>query len=128
MSPVTIFAVLNFVLAACCVLVILYRIFDITMMFSGSITEQYKTPYMIVEGASIVFSIIFLALYVVAGIGLLKRTAWGYYLHLIVAGCSFFSFFVYPCCCCGGILYLIPAFVFGTMEAFRSEFPGLQDS
>ena len=56
--------------------------------------------------------------FLIAGIGLVKRQVWGYYLHIAASVLAAFS--------CLGIVYTVLAFVFAFRADFKAEFPGLQ--
>lgn len=114
-SAVDIFAVIDFALAglhALCILlmiaVLVYGIF-----FSGDTEEEISQG---VRGFLIVTIPLLLGfgIFFSAGLGLLKRKLWGYYVHIVAAVLSFFTLVL--------LLYSVICFVFIFKPGFRSEF------
>jgi hypothetical protein len=112
---IPLFTVLNFCLAALswlgflsfgCILV--FGVF-----FSGDTGEDLFAG---VTGCvlALVVSLITTLLYLMAAIGLIRRTAWGYYCHLVGA--------VVPALTCLGLAYTLPAFIFALRPEFQGEF------
>jgi hypothetical protein len=112
---VTIFAAVNLFLAAQVMILILLfvggMIFGI--FFSGDPPEEILKGLL---GFAFFFAVsaVFLAAYLVAGIGLLKLKRWGYYAHFVSA--------VLSSCSCLGLAHTVLAFVFGLKDSFRAQF------
>jgi Zn-dependent protease len=56
------------------------------------------------------------ALFITAGVGLLRRRRWGYVLHLVGAGLL--------ACTLVGLIYSVPAFICACLPPFRTQFAG----
>lgn len=116
-SNVSTFAVLDFLFSGlalvgilCICAVLVYGIF-----FSGDPRGEIAAGvfgcFVLLLPLSVGF-IVFL----IAGIGLLKRKTWGYYLHIVASVLAVFS--------CIGIVYTVFALVFAFRPEFKSEFFG----
>jgi hypothetical protein len=110
-SAVTVFAVFNFVFAGLCLLWlgVLALALGYGIFFSGDTGEELMSG---VAGVILfaVPGVLGLGIYLAAGLGLVFRQPWGYYLHLAGAVLAILS--------CIGIVYTAFAFAF----AFRPEF------
>jgi hypothetical protein len=109
------FAVMNFVFAG--ILIIIALIFGIVLIygifFSGDTEEEIESGVM----GCVILTIpllIGIGAYLSAGIGLLKRKKWGYYLHIAAAILSFFTLIL--------IAYTIVALIFAFRPEFQNEF------
>jgi hypothetical protein len=112
-TSVTVFAVINMVLG----LVSLGWAFvwfasTISAATSSLPKDQGAVPGLIMF---LVGSLVYGVVFSVAGLGLYKRKMWGYYAHLVGAILGIFS--------CFGILYSIPALIFGFQPNFKRDFP-----
>jgi len=115
-SPaIAVFSALNFVLAGLClvwillfVVVLIYGVF-----YSG---DKGKDLIAGVMGTIIIVSpgLIGIIIYLVGGLGLLKRWTFGYYVHLVGAVLAGFS--------CVGLVYTVFAFVYLFRPEFSEEF------
>lgn len=112
-TTVTVFSVINIVLG-------LVSLGWGVVWFAGVISaatsslpkDQGAVPGLIMF---LVGSLIYGIAFTVAGIGLFKRTTWGYYAHLVGAILSALS--------CFGILYAVPALIFAFQPNFKRDFP-----
>jgi hypothetical protein len=114
-TSVGVFAAVNFVFGSIFLFFILFMLLGLIygVFFSGDPKEQ------IIEGVVgciiiIVPSLAGLVIYGLAGYGLIKKTTWGYYLHVTGAVLAIFS--------CVGIIYSVIALVFAFREDFKSVF------
>jgi hypothetical protein len=115
---IAVFASVNFVLAGLCLLWILVLVAVIVygIGFSGDRGAELVEG---VVGAAFlaVPGIIGLGVYLVAGIGLVRRRPWGYYFHLAGAVMAALS--------CLGVIYTVLALVFALRPEFSAAFfPG----
>jgi hypothetical protein len=114
---VTIFAGINLFLAAQILLLLLLfmgaMIFGI--FFSGDPPDEILKGIL---GFIVFFAVfgVYLAVYLVAGIGLLKLKKWGYYAMFVAA--------IMSSCSCVGLAYTVLAFVFGLKDDFKAQFFG----
>jgi hypothetical protein len=114
-TSIPVFIALNFTLAglaaawvALCVCVLLFGI-----LMSGDPPDEKRDG---VIGTIILGAPVFVAgiLYAVAGVGMIKRRRWAYYLHLVGACAAGLS--------CIGLGYTIPAIMIAQRATFRAEF------
>ena len=114
-TTVDIFAVINFVLAGLHCLMILFFIIVLIygIFFSGDTDEDLLAGVvgstMFLLPVTIAFSV-----YLAAGLGLLKRRTWGYYMHIAASILAVFSIIL--------IAYTIISLVFVIKPEFREEF------
>ena len=113
-GQVTTFAVLNFVIAAICIVIAL--LFGAVMIYgvyySGDPPEKVQQGLL----GSLIFaipSVVGGVIYLLAGIGLSRRVQWGYYLHIVGAVLAVLS--------CVGVIYTVFALVVSLREDFRDE-------
>ncbi len=117
-SHVPIFAALNFAFAALALAGILTVI--AVLIFGIFLSGDPKDEIMDgVLGCIMLFVPLFLGfvIYLISGIGLIKRRTWGYYMHIVGAVLTIFS--------CVGMIYTIIALIIAFRPEFRTEFPGL---
>ena len=114
-STIAVFVALNFVLGGLCLLwlllflcVLIYGVF-----YSGDKGEELFAGVMgsVILGFPGLIGVI---VYMIAGLGLLKRWKLGYYLHLVGAVLAAFS--------CIGLIYTIFAFIYAFRPGFFEEF------
>ncbi len=114
-SVVDIFGVIDLVLAslfALCIL-LLVAVLIYGVYFSGDTEEEIMLG---VQGFAMVTLplLIGFGIFLIAGLGLIKRNTYGYYIHIAAAAISFFTFIL--------LLYSIISFVFIFKPEFREEF------
>lgn len=114
-TSIPVFIALNFTLAglaaawvALCLCVLMFGI-----LMSNDPPDEKRDGVLgtIILGTPVLIAGI---LYAVAGIGMIKRRPWAYYLHLIGACAAGLS--------CIGLAYTIPAIMIAQRPTFRSEF------
>ena len=117
-SHVPIFAALNFVFAALALFgmltvipIMIYGIF-----FSGDPKDEMIQGAV---GCIMLLMPLFIGfvIYLLSGIGLVKRRVWGYYMHVIGSFLALFS--------CIGMIYTIISLIFAFRPEFRTAFPSL---
>ena len=116
-SNVTTFAVLDFLFSGLALVgilffcaVLLYGIF-LSGDSRGEIAAGILGCFILLLLLSVGFSV-----FLIAGIGLLKRKTWGYYLHIVASVLAVFS--------CIGIVYTVFSLIFAFRLEFKSEFFG----
>ena len=111
----TVFALLNFLFAVWMLLAALLFVGALVygIGFSGDPLEE-KIGGGIVGAVLILVLLCFALVHLVAGIGLLRLSRWGYYAHLVGA--------VVESCSCLGVAYTTLAFVFALQDDFKSQF------
>jgi hypothetical protein len=110
-TTVTVFAVLNFVMSIVALLGGGLWMMGIASAALGDAEAQKAL------GGFFIFllpNVIYFLLFLAAGIGLMKRTTWGYYVHLTTAILAGFS--------CIGLAYTIPALIFAFQPDFKRDF------
>ena len=112
---IAVFAILNFVLAGLCalwlVLIIAMLVYGIG--FSGDQGEELAAG-IIGSAVLAIPGLVGLAVYLVAGLGLLRHRGWGYYFHFAGAVLTAFT--------CVGLVYTVLAFVFAVRPEFSAVF------
>jgi hypothetical protein len=118
---ITVFAILNFVLAGVCTLWLLFIATALIYGIGFSGDEGQELVYGVLGCvAAAAPGLLGLVVYFVAGFGLLHRKAWGYYFHLAGAGFAALS--------CIGIIYTVFAIVFALRPGFSAAlFPSGDD-
>jgi hypothetical protein len=114
-QAITVFAVLNFALAGLSALWLLFWI-GILVYGIGFSGDEGKELAAGVIGTAVLGlpGLAGLFVYVLAGFGLLRRAAWGYYLHFIGAALAALT--------CIGLIYTVLAIVVATQPDFRQAF------
>lgn len=111
---IPLFAVFNFCFSALGFLGFLSFAFILVygVFFSGDTGEDLFAGVagcFLVMGVTLAITL----LYLIAAIGLIRKTAWGYYCHLVGA--------VFPSLTCLGLAYTIPAIIFALRPEFRKN-------
>ena len=114
-DSVAVFAALNFVfggLAACLAIFVALFVYEDVTTPGLSFTEREEAVIagIMIGAPSFVSAVIFAT----AGVGLLRRSTWGYTTHLMGAGIAALS--------CLGAIYSAFAIRFAARESFRNEF------
>ncbi|TES91099.1 MAG: hypothetical protein E3J87_08490 [Candidatus Cloacimonadota bacterium] len=114
-TTVDIFGVINFALAGLNCLMVLFFILVLIygIFFSGDTEAEIKNG---VIGSIILIGpfLIGFAIYLSAGVGLMKRRVWGYYMHIAASIMAFFSIIL--------IAYTVVSLIFVFKPEFREEF------
>lgn len=115
-SQIGLFAVLNFLLAGIallgCALVCLLLLYGI--FFSGDPIDEIIILTIVIFFLGLLPNGIAFVLFLLAGIGLLRRKVWGYYTHIAAAILAALSII--------GLVYTIPALIYSFKPEFRVGF------
>jgi hypothetical protein len=115
-SGMTVFTVIDFVLAGVSALFASIFLFGLFygVFLSGDRGGELAAG---IFGSLVIIvpCVIGCGIYLVAGIGLLKRRNYGYYFHIVGSILAAFS--------CIGIIYTVVALIFAFKPEFRNEFP-----
>jgi hypothetical protein len=114
-ASIAVFAVLNFVLAGLALLwaLLIGAVLIFGILLSGDQADDLAEGVLgcLVLGVPSLFAMV---VYLLAGVGLVRRRAWGYHFHLGGAVLAAFT--------CLGVVYTILAFVFATKPEFYGAF------
>ena len=114
-GAVPVFVALNFVLAALSFVGVIgtFALIVYGVYYSGDTGEELAAGVF----GSLMIGLPAMAgsvIYTLAGVGLMRRRPWGYYMHMVGAGLAVLS--------CVGVLYAIPAILFAVQSSFKDEF------